>query len=40
MNGSPLVLDEFDHKLLELLQQDASVTLSELGEAVGLSPSA
>lgn len=40
MNGSPLVLDEFDHKLLELLQQDASVTLSELGDAVGLSPSA
>src|SRR5688572_420283 len=40
MNGSPLVLDEFDHKLLELLQQDASSTLSELGDAVGLSPSA
>ncbi|MFD0321305.1 Lrp/AsnC family transcriptional regulator [Lysobacter gummosus] len=36
----PLILDEFDHKLLELLQQDASSTLSELGDAVGLSPSA
>ncbi|ALN93361.1 asnC family protein [Lysobacter gummosus] len=33
-------MDEFDHKLLELLQQDASSTLSELGDAVGLSPSA
>ncbi len=40
MNSAPLVLDEFDHKLLELLQRDASATLSALGEAVGLSPSA
>ncbi|MFK3647342.1 Lrp/AsnC family transcriptional regulator [Lysobacter enzymogenes] len=40
MNVAPLVLDEFDHKLLELLQHDASATLSELGDAVGLSPSA
>lgn len=40
MNAAPLVLDEFDHKLLELLQHDASATLSELGDAVGLSPSA
>ena len=36
MNSAPLVLDEFDHKLLELLQQDASATLSELGDAIGL----
>jgi DNA-binding Lrp family transcriptional regulator len=28
MNASSLILDEFDHKLLELLQQDASSTLS------------
>jgi len=34
------VLDEFDHRLLELLQRDASVTLTALGEAVGLSASA
>lgn len=40
MTAAPLVLDEFDHKLLELLQHDASATLSELGDAVGLSPSA
>jgi Lrp/AsnC family transcriptional regulator, leucine-responsive regulatory protein len=32
-------LDEFDHRLLELLQRDAATTLSALGEAVGLSPS-
>lgn len=40
MSAATLVLDEFDHKLLELLQHDASATLSELGDAVGLSPSA
>ncbi len=34
------VLDEFDHRLLELLQRDASVTLTALGETVGLSASA
>jgi DNA-binding Lrp family transcriptional regulator len=34
------VLDELDHKLLDLLQRDASTTLTELGEAVGLSASA
>jgi Lrp/AsnC family leucine-responsive transcriptional regulator len=34
------VLDEFDHRLLELLQRDADVTLTTLGEAVGLSASA
>lgn len=33
-------LDEFDHRLLALLQRDAAVTLTVLGEAVGLSPSA
>jgi len=34
------VLDEFDHRLLELLQRDASLTLTALGEAIGLSASA
>jgi DNA-binding Lrp family transcriptional regulator len=33
-------LDEIDHLLLDELQSDASRTLRELGEAVGLSPSA
>ncbi|WP_419994683.1 Lrp/AsnC family transcriptional regulator [Streptomyces boninensis] len=33
-------LDELDTHLLDLLQQDASRTLHDLGEAVGLSPSA
>jgi len=32
-------LDEFDHRLLALLQGDAAATLSTLGETVGLSPS-
>jgi Lrp/AsnC family transcriptional regulator, leucine-responsive regulatory protein len=36
----PLHLDDLDHKLLEHLQQDAGRTLDELGEAIGLSPSA
>lgn len=36
----PASLDEFDHRLLELLQRDAAATLAALGEAVGLSPSA
>lgn len=40
MAGPPPVLDEFDHRLLERLQRDAGATLSELGEAVGLSASA
>jgi DNA-binding Lrp family transcriptional regulator len=40
MAGSPLTLDAFDHRLLALLQRDASVTLTALGDAVGLSPSA
>ena len=33
-------LDNFDHALLALLQSDAYRTLTELGDAVGLSPSA
>ena len=40
MTATPPVLDEFDHKLLELLQRDADTTLSALGDAVGLSASA
>lgn len=40
MPTCPLVLDEFDHRLLDLLQRDAGQTLAALGEAVGLSPSA
>jgi Lrp/AsnC family transcriptional regulator, leucine-responsive regulatory protein len=38
--ATPLVLDEFDHRLLDLLQRDAATTLTALGEAVGLSASA
>ena len=37
---APVSLDEFDHRLLELLQRDAGATLTALGEAVGLSASA
>jgi Lrp/AsnC family transcriptional regulator, leucine-responsive regulatory protein len=40
MSTAPLPLDEFDHRLLELLQRDAGMTLTALGEKVGLSPSA
>jgi Lrp/AsnC family leucine-responsive transcriptional regulator len=36
----PVELDEIDHELLALLQEDAGRTLRELGEAVRLSPSA
>jgi DNA-binding Lrp family transcriptional regulator len=36
----PPILDEFDHRLLDLLQRDASLTLTALGEAIGLSASA
>lgn len=36
----PLVLDELDHTLLDELQKDADRKLRELGEIVGLSPSA
>ena len=38
--AAPVSLDEFDHRLLELLQRDAGATLTVLGEAVGLSASA
>ena len=40
MANTPVALDEFDHRLLELLQRDAGQTLTALGEAVGLSASA
>ncbi|GAA5069571.1 Lrp/AsnC family transcriptional regulator [Lysobacter panacisoli] len=40
MDATPVVLDEFDHRLLELLQRDSAATLTTLGEAVGLSASA
>jgi Lrp/AsnC family transcriptional regulator, leucine-responsive regulatory protein len=36
----PLVLDGTDRRLLTLLQQDAARPLHELGDLVGLSPSA
>jgi DNA-binding Lrp family transcriptional regulator len=36
----PPILDEFDHHLLDLLQRDAALTLTALGDAVGLSASA
>ncbi|MBS0462879.1 MAG: Lrp/AsnC family transcriptional regulator [Proteobacteria bacterium] len=35
-----LSLDPFDHRLLDALQRDAAVTLTALGDAVGLSASA
>jgi Lrp/AsnC family leucine-responsive transcriptional regulator len=38
--SNPPILDEFDHRLLEILQRDASLTLTALGEAIGLSASA
>lgn len=40
MTGKPLQLDDFDHRLLELLQRDADTTLTLLGDTVGLSASA
>lgn len=40
MPTCPLVLDDFDHRLLDLLQVDATQTLTALGDAVGLSASA
>ena len=40
MARSPLSLDAFDHRLLAMLQRDATPTLTALGEAVGLSASA
>lgn len=36
----PLVLDDVDERLLELLQRDCSRTLLELGREIGLSASA
>jgi Lrp/AsnC family transcriptional regulator, leucine-responsive regulatory protein len=40
MANPPPPLDAFDHRLLALLQRDSAVTLTALGDAVGLSPSA
>jgi Lrp/AsnC family transcriptional regulator, leucine-responsive regulatory protein len=37
---APTTLDDLDRKLLELLQQDAGRSLDQLGERIGLSPSA
>jgi DNA-binding Lrp family transcriptional regulator len=37
---TPVALDELDHRLLACLQQDAGQTLNQLGDTVGLSPSA
>src|SRR5579859_7056682 len=37
---TPTSLDDLDRKLLDLLQQDAGRSLYQLGEAIGLSPSA
>lgn len=37
---NPLALDEIDHRLLALVQRDADVTLTTLGDAIGLSASA
>ncbi|PWW53720.1 Lrp/AsnC family transcriptional regulator [Actinokineospora spheciospongiae] len=36
----PQPLDDLDHRLLALLQQDSGKTLAALGDLVGLSPSA
>lgn len=38
--ATPVALDDFDHRLLALLQHDADTTLAALGEQVGLSASA
>jgi DNA-binding Lrp family transcriptional regulator len=38
--NQPPSLDEFDHRLLELLQRNTDTTLTALGESVGLSASA
>ena len=35
-----IALDDFDHRLLQLLQRDSASTLTALGDTVGLSPSA
>lgn len=38
--STPNSLDDLDRKLLDLLQQDAGRSLDQLGESIGLSPSA
>ena len=38
--ANPSPFDEFDHRLLHLLQRDSAATLTVLGDAVGLSASA
>ena len=40
MPALPLQVEVLDHRLLELLQRDADATLTDLGDAVGLSASA
>ncbi|MEH7828005.1 Lrp/AsnC family transcriptional regulator [Gemmobacter denitrificans] len=35
----PLDLDDFDRRILRLLQQDATLSTQDLAQAVGLSPS-
>ena len=40
MPKNSLALDEIDHRLLALVQRDADVTLTALGDAIGLSASA
>lgn len=37
---TPNILDDLDRRLLDLLQQDAGRSLEQLGETIGLSPSA
>jgi DNA-binding Lrp family transcriptional regulator len=34
-----MIIDGFDHKILDALQRDASRTNAEIGETIGLSPS-
>jgi Lrp/AsnC family leucine-responsive transcriptional regulator len=38
LEGSPVILDELDHRLLDLLQADASRTNHALAEAAQVSP--
>ena len=35
---SPIVMDEIDRKLLALLQQDSTLSIAEMADRVGLSP--
>jgi Lrp/AsnC family leucine-responsive transcriptional regulator len=39
MGKLPMALTKADRNILRLMQQDATITLSELAEQVGLSPS-